>query len=313
MKPWTFDPGRREASLATAFSGNRIVRDSENRKDNSAAAALENAEARILVMSEGRLLLKLDGGAFEARFSRVEARNFGALEEHAILLGNDGEGPVLAIPTNAATESLPEAIKAIDYRSIYRQGLLDRQTLGALAQGAALVAWNENHRFCGRCGTLTEMRAGGYKRFCPSCERESFPRTDPVVIMLAVRGDTCLLGRSPHFPPGMYSCLAGFVEPGETIEDAVRRETFEEAGIKIGQVAYHASQPWPFPYSLMIGCYGEAIDDTIDADRAELEDCRWVSRAELQSMIAGQHSDINVPPPGAIASVLLHDWAENAE
>jgi NAD+ diphosphatase len=262
-------------------------------------------------MAEGRLFLRLEGEELFAHFSRSEAGVLGAEEESAILLGTDSNGPVLAIPANAQLDSLPGEIKAIDYRSIYRQGLLDKETLGALAQGAALVSWNENHRHCGRCGALTEMRAGGYKRHCPSCQKDFFPRTDPVVIMLSVLGDKCLLGRSPHFPPGMYSCLAGFVEPGETIEDAVRRETYEESGIKIGQVAYHASQPWPFPYSLMIGCYGEAISVGIDSDIAELEDCRWFTREEVRAMIAGEHPEIGVPPPGAIASVLLGDWARN--
>lgn len=313
MKPWTFNPGRREASLATAFSGNRIIRDSEHRSDDSAEAALQKSGARILLMAGGRLFVKVGDDDMIAHFSRSEASNLGAREEQAILLGTDSSGPVLAIPANAADESLPDTVKAIDYRSIYRQGLLDRETLGALAQGAALIAWNENHRHCGRCGTPTEMRAGGYKRHCPTCERDFFPRTDPVVIMLAIKGDKCLLGRSPHFPLGMYSCLAGFVEPGETIEDAVRRETHEEAGIRIGQVAYHASQPWPFPYSLMIGCYGEAINEEINPDVAELEDCRWFSRADVRAIIAGKNPDVSVPPPGAIASVLLHDWAQNEE
>ena len=115
----------------------------------------------------------------------------------------------------------------------------------------------------------------------PDCGAEHFPRTDPVAIMLAVTRDRCLLGRGPHFGPGMYSALAGFIEPGETIEDAVRRETFEESGIRLGRVAYHASQPWPFPYSLMIGCYGEALNEDIQADLTELEACRWFERVGI--------------------------------
>ncbi len=141
--------------------------------------------------------------------------------------------------------------------------------------------------------------------------RKYFPRTDPVVIMLAVRDGRCLLGRSPHFPPGWYSTLAGFVEPGETIEDAVRRETFEESGIRIGRVRYHASQPWPFPYSLMIGCHCEALDDTIAFDGSELEDCRWFSRDEVALMLREEHPDgVKCPPSKAIASFLIRAWAE---
>ena len=134
-----------------------------------------------------------------------------------------------------------------------------------------------------------EMRAGGYKRHCPTCGTEHFPRTDPVAIMLTVTREKCLLGRGRHFAPGMYSALAGFIEPGETIEAAVRRETLEEAGIRLGRVVYHASQPWPFPYSLMIGCFGEPLNEDIQADLNELEDCRWFFRDEVRLMLARTH------------------------
>jgi NAD+ diphosphatase len=208
-------------------------------------------------------------------------------------------------------EELPDAVKAIDFRSIHTQGLLDPDDLGALAQAGALLAWHATHRFCGRCGQPTAIRAGGYKRVCESCKAEHFPRTDPVAIMLAVTPDRCLMGRSPHFAPGMYSCLAGFVEPGETIENAVRRETFEEAGIRLGRVAYHASQPWPFPFSLMIGCFGEALNEDIVPDLAELEDVRWFTRDEVRAIIDGRSPDgINIPPKMAIASHLIRAWAE---
>ncbi|MCB1417419.1 MAG: NAD(+) diphosphatase, partial [Nitratireductor sp.] len=143
------------------------------------------------------------------------------------------------------------------------------------------------------------------------CKAEVFPRTDPVAIMLALDGERCVLGRSPHFPPGMYSCLAGFIEPGESIEEAVRRETLEESGISIGRVAYHASQPWPFPHSLMIGCYGEATSFEIDPDRTELEDCRWFSRDEVREMLkrAPGNPDLPaIPPSRAIAHRLISDW-----
>ena len=156
------------------------------------------------------------------------------------------------------------------------------------------------------------MRIGGYKRVCTGCEAQLFPRTDPVAIMLAVQPDKCLLGRSPHFPPGMYSCLAGFIEPGETIEDAVRRETFEESGIRIGRVSYHASQPWPFPHSLMIGCFGEALSDIVDPRPRGAGGLRWFFRDEVATIIAGTHPDgIMMPPPGAIASHLVRAWAED--
>jgi NAD+ diphosphatase len=210
----------------------------------------------------------------------------------------------------AEAEALPQTIKAIDYRSVYMQGLLGPAALGELAQAASLLAWHANHRFCGKCGQPTAMRAGGYKRVCTACGTEHFPRTDPVAIMLAVSRDRCVLGRSRHFAPGMYSALAGFIEPGETIENAVRRETLEESGIKLGRVVYHASQPWPFPYSLMIGCYGEALNEDINADLTELEDCRWFERGEVLAMLDKSHPTLFTPPPGAIAHHLIRAWAE---
>ena len=156
------------------------------------------------------------------------------------------------------------------------------------------------------------MKIGGYRRDCPACGAEHFPRTDPVVIMLAIDGDRCLLGRQARFAPGMYSCLAGFVEPGETIEDAVRRETQEEAGITIGRVRYYSSQPWPFPSSLMIGCHAEALSTEFDRDEAELEDCRWFDRGakSLRCSPATHPGGIKCPPTIAIAHRLIRAWAE---
>lgn len=236
----------------------------------------------------------------------------GSKLDDAVVLGMSTQGPVVMAPGSIEPDDLPEGIKAIDHRSIYTQGLLGEESLGEIAQGASLLTWHHTHRFCGRCGGQTEMRIGGYKRACVSCNAEHFPRTDPVAIMLTVHGERCLLGRSPHFAPGMYSALAGFIEPGETIENAVRRETWEEAGIRLGRVAYHASQPWPFPHTLMIGCFGEALNEDISFDGKELEDCRWFSREEVREMIAGTHAgELRVPPQAAIAHHLIRYWAES--
>ena len=150
----------------------------------------------------------------------------------------------------------------------------------------------------------------GWRRDCPVCKAIYFPRTDPVVIMLAVNGAACLLGRQPRFPKGMYSALAGFVEPGETIEAAVRREVREEAGVSCRAVQYFASQPWPFPASLMIGCFAEAESRSLEVDRVELEDARWFSRDEAIALIEGRHPDgLAAPNPMAIAHHLLKRWA----
>jgi NAD+ diphosphatase len=155
------------------------------------------------------------------------------------------------------------------------------------------------------------MASAGYRRDCPACGAQHFPRTDPVAIMLVTDGERCLLGRQPRFPAGMYSCLAGFIEPGETIEDAVRREIREEAGIRVGPVTYLASQPWPFPASLMIGCRGEALTTDIVREEEELEDCRWFSLDEARAMLASTHPDgLLAPNPIAIAHHLLKAFVE---
>ena len=307
-----FDAPPSEPSQFVGFAGNTINRQSENRSDDSAEKALGDPSARLLLMGGGRILLKLKGGLFEGHFTLAESLALGVDTSQAVLLGYSDLGPMIAAPAAIDPDGLPETLKAIDYRSAYIQGLLDPAGLGQLAQGASLLAWHASHRFCGKCGNATEMRSGGYKRLCAACGTEHFPRTDPVAIMLTVTPDKCLLGRGRHFAPGMYSALAGFIEPGETIENAVRRETFEEAGIRLGRVVYHASQPWPFPYSLMIGCFGEALNEDIHADMNELEDCRWFTRAEVGAMLDGGHNGgIFVPPSGAIAHHLIRAWANS--
>ncbi|MEO5758098.1 MAG: NAD(+) diphosphatase [Mesorhizobium sp.] len=307
-----FDAPLREPSQFVGFSGNTIDRQSENRADDSVEKALADPSTRLLLMHGGRLYLKLGDGDLDPWFSTTEGKPLDISLERGILLGFSAIGPVLAVPAGIEPEQLPETIKAIDYRSVYMQGLIDEAAAGAMAQGAALLAWHASHRFCSKCGTESQMRAGGYKRHCPNCGTEHFPRTDPVAIMLTATRDKCLLGRGRHFAPGMYSALAGFIEPGETIEAAVRRETLEEAGIRLGRVVYHASQPWPFPYSLMIGCFGEPLNDDIQADLNELEDCRWFSRDAVRSMLAKEHpGNLFTPPKGAIAYHLIRAWVDS--
>ncbi len=301
----------REPSQFVGLAGNDIDRDAENRSDESVAAALADRRVRMLLFAGPKLLLKVRHELLVPWFDRSEAEAHLANLGDAILLGADTLGPVLAATSDLNAESLREGLKAIDLRPIYVNGLIDTAALGAMAQAAGLMNWHRTHRFCGRCGGETAMRIGGYKRVCGACAAEHFPRTDPVAIMLAVTRTHCLLGRSPHFAPGTYSALAGFIEPGETIENAVRRETFEESGIRLGRVAYHASQPWPFPMSLMIGCFGEALNEDIVFDGKELQDCRWFSRVETRAVLSGTHPDgITCPPRAAIAHHLIRAWAE---
>jgi NAD+ diphosphatase len=178
--------------------------------------------------------------------------------------------------------------------------------LAATARG--LFDWHRSHGFCARCGAPSALSHAGWQRLCASCGRHHFPRTDPVAIMLVTRGNSVLLGRSPGWPDGMFSLLAGFVEPGETVEAAVRRETFEEAGIEIGRVRYLASQPWPFPASLMIGCHAEALTRVITRDPSELEDARWLTREEVAMAFRGALFGVRAARRGAIAHFLLHRW-----
>jgi NAD+ diphosphatase len=305
-----------EPSSETGFSGNRLERRSEKRGDQSTREALGDDRAHLYLFHDGRVLLKHDAEIFDPLFAPGELHDLDVDLDESVLLGFESdETPVLAADCGIDKEQLPAHIKAIDLRSVYTQGLVTPDRLGAIAQASALVSWNRTHRFCSRCGHESAITDGGYKRICPNCQTMHFPRTDPVVIMLAVTPDDaqCLLGRSPHFAEGMYSCLAGFVEPGETIENAVRRETEEEAGIRVGKVAYYASQPWPFPHTLMIGCHAEAETTDIRIDE-ELEDCRWFGRADVAKMLDNSHPEgLRTPPLGAIAAHLIRAWVNKGE
>jgi NAD+ diphosphatase len=177
-----------------------------------------------------------------------------------------------------------------------------------VATAKALLQWHRSHGFCAACGAASDMAMGGWQRDCPACGAHHFPRTDPVVIMLVTHGNAVLLGRSPGWPEGMFSLLAGFIEPGETIEAAVRREVWEETGVRCGQVSYLASQPWPFPASLMIGARTEALDKALTIDPEEIEQARWVTREELVQVFAGAHPEIKPARSGAIAHFILQNW-----
>ena len=295
-----------EPSSLVGFARNRIERRSEHRTADAVPMALRDGSARIYLWRGDKVLLR--GG--DPLFSAGEADALGAARGEMVLLGWNGAGPRLAA-TLHETAIDEGRITLTDLRTLASTAAVTPEHLGALAQGRSLINWHARHRFCSNCGAATSIANGGYRRDCPQCQAQHFPRTDPVVIMLALRDDMALLGRQPQFAPGMYSALAGFLEPGETIEDAVRRETLEEAGIAIGRVRYHASQPWPFPMSLMIGCHAEALSDEIHRDEAELEDCRWFSRDEAEQMLDGAHpAGLKAPSPIAIAHRLVAAWVD---
>ena len=189
--------------------------------------------------------------------------------------------------------------------------LMQPAEAGTYAAARSVLDWHSRHQFCAICGQHTAMFRAGWGRLCPACGTEHFPRTDPVVIMIAEHSGRALVGRGPGWPEGRYSALAGFLEPGEAIEEAVAREIFEEAGIRVRNVRYVASQPWPFPSQLMMACIGEAEDDVITIDPNELQDAMWVSRADVKRALAGDpDAPFASPPRFAIAHTLLTVWAD---
>lgn len=245
--------------------------------------------------------------------------------EALVFLGRENDSPVFAadlsawMPENLDTETLdtfldpseqchPAAPNAVfaELRAIMTR--LSPRDAELAATAKAVMGWHQTHRFCARCGAESTIAMGGWQRDCAACGGHHFPRTDPVVIMLITHGNAVLVGRSPGWPEGMYSLLAGFVEPGETIEAAVRREVFEEAGVRVGAVSYLASQPWPFPASLMFGCAGEALNTDLTIDPVEIEDAVWVTREEMADAFAGTHPTILPARKGAIAHFLLEAW-----
>jgi NAD+ diphosphatase len=288
---------------------NRLVRAGIEHDPDRLLAEATRPGMPVVAIAGEQAILKGDGRATTALLP-------GGLEletpREQVLLGTLDGRPVAGLLYEAAVADRiadAPALSAQDLRSIAVQGIVPPDELGMLAQAKSLLSWHARHRFCANCGSPTAAATGGLRRDCPSCSTQHFPRTDPVSIMLIARGDKCLLGRQKRFVAGSYSCLAGFISPGETIEDAVRREVLEEAGIRVGRVSYVASQPWPFPSSIMIGCYGEALTEEIVLDRDELEDGRWFHREEIVAMLERRHPDgLITPPPMAIANHLMRAW-----
>ena len=285
------------------------------RGDDAKLLALEaRRDARVYVVYRDSLVVKREAASPRALLSLDEALTFGA-NPGTIFLGLREGAPVFGMGISpAAVEKLATRDDAAvtELRGMAMQGVVPANQLSAIAMAKSMVNWHQRHGYCANCGTRTAMKEGGWKRDCPNCKAEHFPRTDPVVIMLVASGDKVLLGRQKHFPPGMYSCLAGFVEAAETIEDAVRREIFEEAGIHCTDVNYYMTQPWPYPSSLMIGCTARATNEDVVVDRSELEDARWFDRREATLIIKREHPDgLAGPHPFAIAHHLLGRWVHN--
>jgi NAD+ diphosphatase len=286
-----------------AFAGSPIDRADHIRTDDAALAELMNWRARVLMMDG--LLPGVDdqGGLVWGSLADV------APEAELVFLGlMDGKAHFAPVPPAGAdgpAYAMPSAWQVMQ--------LLSPPDLAIYGGARSLVDWHARHRFCARCGAPTKLVKGGWQRHCDGCGADHFPRTDPVTIMLVEHEDRLLLGRQPRFPPKMYSALAGFVEPGETIEEAVAREIHEEAGVRVRDVRYIASQPWPFPSQLMIGCTSVADNPELTIDTTELEDARWFTRAELEEARAAGEAGTELlyfPRPFAIAHHLIAWWLD---
>ncbi|GAK34723.1 NADH pyrophosphatase [Iodidimonas nitroreducens] len=305
--------------LRIAYCGNPLDR-CENRRGDEHWLQDASQRGRFLAVRAGKIAVHAGPPLRLCLFDQAQIAPLIKAGADIVFLGVDpDQTPLFAIRApddwalpDAMAKATPPAF-FIDGRSLALQlsdPRNDQGTSGTAAQALAILAWHRHHRFCARCGAPTESRRGGYQRWCAACETEHYPRTDPVAIMLAVRGDHCLMGRQPGFPAGMYSALAGFVESGESLEAAVRREVHEEAGITIGGVQYIGSQPWPFPSNLMLGFLAEALDDQIVMDREELEDVRWFHRDEVTASLAGTNPSLVLPQSIAIAYHLLRRWLD---
>jgi NAD+ diphosphatase len=286
----------------TGFTGSPLDRADRLRNDVEAFnAVLNDWRGRLLTMAGLDPMLSPEGALVWQ--SMAEAPT----EAEFILLGLADDRPHFAMLVDAAAGG-PMRSPAV-WQAL---SLLPADQAAIYGTARSLIDWHNNHRFCGRCGGETKLFRAGWGRRCTACDADHFPRTDPVVIMLAEHEDKVLVGRQSRFPPGNYSALAGFLEPGESIEEAVRRELNEEAGITTGAVRYVTSQPWPFGGAqLMIACVAETIDPTITLDTNELEDAMWVTKDEARSALAGDETArFRAPPPFAIAHTLLRHWTE---
>ena len=305
------------------FTGNPLNRASEKRTDAEwVAAKLRDPTSFILPMWKLQpFLIGPEKGPQETGFLKPGlCEKLAAPDASCVLLGLEGERALFALDISAARDPANEGPLAglgsfRDLRTTAMSAGLPDKDIAILGQAKAMIDWHERHGFCARCGHATMSADAGYKRNCPNCNAEHFPRTDPVVIMLATHsdpklGDACLVGRGKQFPPGFFSALAGFVEPGETIEEAVAREIMEEAGVRVSNVTYFTTQPWPFPSSLMIGCYAQAQSRDITIDENEIAEAFWLDQDKARAMIDGEVIDgKRMPPSVAIAHHLIKNWA----
>ncbi len=305
--------------FVNTYAGNPLDRRSELRTEPDRLAELQNSpDCRVLAFWNGQpLVADREGGlALPPLDAGLGFELAGA--EGPVFLGLDGEAGVWAVELTGDADPAEGPLQGRGRFADLRMagGQLSPEEAGIAATARALFEWRRRHRFCSVCGQPSQPAEAGWKRVCPSCTAEHFPRTDPVTIMLPTFGEHCLLGRQAVWPKGRYSTLAGFMEPGESIEAACAREVKEEAGLEVVSVRYHSSQPWPFPTNLMIGLIAEVAGQDARPDQTELEEVRWFHRDQLRAILAGNTAGwgdvggVGVPPPFAIAHQLMKAWTE---
>jgi NAD+ diphosphatase len=300
------------------FAGSPLMRASERRTDAGWINA-RRADPASLVLPLWRLqpfLFHPTKPSLQAQlglFSPATIQSIANGDAPWVFLGLKGEAAVFTVDVSATNDPgnrppLAGAGNFYDARTAAQMVSLEDAAI--IGQAKALIDWHRRHGFCPACGAPTDMVDAGYRRLCGQCHAEHFPRVDPVVIMLVSHEGACLVGRGKQFPPKMFSTLAGFIEPGETIEEAVRRELMEEASVRVSEVTYFASQPWPFPSSLMIGCFAKAETRAVKIDETELAELRWLERAMARELLGGKEiNGMTLPPPIAIAHHLIKAWA----
>ncbi|MHB8528217.1 MAG: NAD(+) diphosphatase [Caulobacteraceae bacterium] len=303
------------SAFANTFAGNPLDRASDRRGD---AAWLEEMLAApgslSLALWNGKPMVETGAqGGIQLAYLRADmARDLAGGGEKLLFMGLWKATAVFAVDIEGAADPAEGALEGLgrfeDLRTIALTLPAAEAAIAATAK--SMFEWRRRHRHCAACGEISEVADGGWKRICPACRAEHFPRTDPVVIMLPVRGEACLLGRQAAWPKGMYSALAGFLEPGESIEEACARELAEEAALRTLSVRYHSTQPWPYPSSLMIGLIAEVENEDASPDQTELDEVRWFSRPQAAALIRGELADAKAPGALAIAHQLIKAWAE---
>jgi NAD+ diphosphatase len=302
-------------AFMNTFAGSPLDRASDKRPDAEwIARQLASPDALAFPVWNGRPFVEpaKDGGMQIAYIPGRIAEELSEGREHLLFLGLWKETAVFAVDLEGEADPVDGPLAGMGkFEDLRRMALALPASEAAIAATAkAMFEWRRRHGHCAVCGQPSEAVDGGWKRRCPSCEAEHFPRTDPVVIMLPWHGERCMLGRQEAWPKGMFSALAGFLEPGESIEEACARELSEEAGLRTRNVRYHSTQPWPYPSSLMIGLIAEVEDDEGTPDQTELSEIRWISRDEARKLIKGELDGMAAPNPMAIAHQLIKAWAE---